>query len=506
MRLLSLLLAATLPLLALPDTIKTEGGLVKGAPGRTPGVMVFKGIPYAAPPVGDLRWKAPKAAARWEGVREAKEFSPNCMQQPYAPGSLYYQPPSPQSEDCLYLNIWSAAKSARERRPVMVWIHGGALTRGSGSAPTYDGEALARKGVVLVTINYRLGVFGFFAHPALTKESDRNSSGNYGILDQIAALEWIQKNIAAFGGDPKRVTIFGESAGSWSVNLLVATPLSRGLFHRAIGQSGGRFNTSISLADAEKAGAKIAAALGVSGGDELAQLRAKSAEDLLKQNSLAGPAVDGWMLPASVREMFESGRHNDVPVIVGSNADEGTAFVTPAMIQSPEAYKATAERRYGADSAEYLKLYPGSTQEEVATSTLNSMRDQTFMWQMRTWARLASAKGKSKAYLYFFTRVPPGPESKRYGAFHAAEIAYVFGNLQAPRPWEETDRKLSDMMSSYWVNFATTGDPNGKGLPKWPAYDTAADEHMEFGDTVAVRRNLNRAALDFLDSFFAKSR
>jgi para-nitrobenzyl esterase len=506
MRILGFLLAAAPALFALESTVKVEQGLLKGAPTAS-GVMVFKGVPYAQPPTGDLRWKAPKKAAAWEGARDAAQFPPTCMQQPYAPGSLYYQKLENLSEDCLYLNIWTAAKSAKERRPVMVWIHGGALTRGSGSTPTYDGEALVKKGVVLVTINYRLGIFGFFAHPALTKESDRNSSGNYGILDQISALEWVQKNIAAFGGDPKRVTIFGESAGSWSVNLLTATPLARGLFHRAIGQSGGRFSSSTSLAEAEKTGIKLAAALGVTGGgDELAALRAKSAEDLLKHNTLAGPAVDGWMLPASVREIFETGKHNDVPLMVGSNADEGTAFVAPEMTQSPEAYKSGIERRYGADAAEVLKLYPGATKDEVRTSMLNAMRDQTFMWQMRKWAELASSKGKSKAYLYYFTRVPPGPGSERFGAFHAAEIAYAFGNLNPPRPWEEADRKLSETMMGYWVNFAATGDPNGKGLPKWPAYQAASDEYVELGDSVSVKKNLNKPALDFLDRYFAKPR
>src|SRR5712692_3182942 len=275
---------AALPLVAIDDPVRVDGGLIAGSVGKNSDVRVYKGVPFAAPPVGDRRWKSPKPAAAWEGVRKATEFSAICYQTPYPKNSIYYREPEPLSEDCLYLNVWTAAKSAKERRPVMVWIHGGALTRGSGSVPTYDGEALARKGAVVVTINYRLGLFGFFAHPELTKESDRNSSGNYGLLDQIAALEWVQKNIAAFGGDPKRVTIFGESAGSWSVNYLMATPLAKGLFHRAIGESGGAFGVMKKLADVEQSGTKFAASVGA---DSLAALRAKSAEDLQKASALA---------------------------------------------------------------------------------------------------------------------------------------------------------------------------------------------------------------------------
>jgi para-nitrobenzyl esterase len=498
-----LLLAIQLPLLALNDPVTISTGKIAGIKGNNPEVRVYKGIPYAAAPVGDLRWKPPKAAKGWSGVREAKEFGANCMQQPYAQGSLYYQPMTTVSEDCLYLNVWTAAKSEKEKRPVMVWIHGGALTRGSGSTPTYDGEAFAAKGVVLVTINYRLGLFGFMAHPELTKESDRGSSGNYGILDQIAALEWVQKNIKAFGGDPGRVTIFGESAGSWSVNCLMATPLANGLFHRAIGESGGSFGDSLRLADAEKAGEKLAASVGAK---SIADLRAKSAEDLLKLDTGARPNVDGWMLPAPIATIFANGQHNDVPLIVGSNADEGTAFVPASMKQSPEQFKAAAERRFGPEAADYLKIYPASNDAEVRSSMLAAFRDERFSWQMRTWARLASTKGSSKAYLYFFKRVPPGPQANVYGAFHASEIAYVFGNLAPSRPWEEADRKLSAAMQQYWINFATSGDPNGKGLPKWPAYDKSRDEHMEFGDTVVVGKELLKPSLDFYDRFYAKQR
>src|SRR5580700_2558805 len=289
------LFCAAVPLCAIDDPVRVENGSLSGAPGSSPEVRVYKGVPFAAPPVGDSRWKGPKPASSWQGVRAATEFSAACYQTPYPKMSIYYRDPEPMSEDCLYLNIWTAAKSDKERRPVMVWIHGGGLTRGSGSVPFYDGEALAKKGVVLVTINYRLGIFGFFAHPELTKESDRNSSGNYGLLDQIAALEWVQKNIAAFGGDPKRVTIFGESAGSWSVNYLTATPLARGLFQRVIGESGAEFAPARKLADLEQNGVAVAKALNA---NSVADLRAKPAADLQRTQFRTGANVDGWLLPS----------------------------------------------------------------------------------------------------------------------------------------------------------------------------------------------------------------
>ena len=462
--------AATLPLsAAMQQPVRTEGGLVTGLPGHNAAVQVFKGIPYAAPPTGNLRWRAPKPAPAWKGVKAAADFSPVCLQAPYPQGSIYFRPAEPMSEDCLYLNVWTGAQAAKERRPVMVWIHGGALTRGSGSVDVYDGEALAAKGVVLVTINYRLGVFGFLAHPELTKESDRNASGNYAFLDQIAALEWVKKNIAAFGGDPKRVTIFGESAGSWSVNYLVATPLAKGLFQRAIGESGGAFAPMKTLAEAEQMGLKL--------GTSVAELRAKPAEELLKTTSLGTfpPNVDGWLLPRDVYTIFAEGKQNDVPVIVGSNANEATTLAPWPANGKAEAFAAQIKHRFGAAAEEALKIYPAENDEQARESHYASFRDFTFGWEMRTWARLQTQTGKSKAYLYYFSRKPPGPQSERLGAFHAAEIAYVFGNLTPPRPWDATDRALSDEMMSYWVNFAAKGDPNGGGLPRWAAYEKATD-------------------------------
>ncbi|MGI8744018.1 MAG: carboxylesterase/lipase family protein [Bryobacteraceae bacterium] len=495
-----------LPLFALKDPVHTANGSVSGIAGNNPEVQVYKSIPFAAPPVGALRWKAPKAAASWEGVRAADQFSPVCEQLPYPAGSIYASAAQPMREDCLYLNVWTAAKSSTEKRPVMVWIHGGALTRGSGSTPTYDGESLAAKGVVLVTINYRLGVFGFLAHPELTRESDRNASGNYGFLDQIAALEWVQNNVAAFGGDPKSVTIFGESAGSWSVNVLVASPLAKGLFQRAIGESGGNFGPMKKLAEVERSGAQFATSVGTG---SLQALRDKPAGDLLKAAAAASfPAnVDGWFLPQDVYTIFASGKQNDVPVIVGSNADEGTSLTPWPSSGTAASFTDQIKRRFGADAGGVLEIYPAPSDEEAKASHYASFRDITFGWQMRTWARLAAQTGKSKVYLYYFSHVPPGPESSRYGAFHASEIAHVFDNLKlGKRPNQEIDFKLAGMMSSYWTNFAKTGDPNGPGLPNWAAYSQSSDTALEFGDRVKPVANSHQAALDFWDRYFAKLR
>src|SRR5215216_1756975 len=352
------------------DAIRVEGGLISGS--SVDGVRSYKGIPFAAPPVGDLRWKPPQPVVAWDNVRECTEFGPQCPQAPYPQGSLFYSPPQKQSEDCLYLNVWTAAKQG-DKRPVMVWIHGGALTRGSGSTRTYDGTAFAKKGVVLVTINYRLGPLGYLAHPELTAESPNQSSGNYGVLDQIAALKWVQKNIAAFGGDPNRVTIFGESAGSWSVNTLVASPLAKALFHRAIGESGGSFGPMTYLKEdrdklpsAEKVGAAFAKAAGA---DSIKALRALPAGKIIEvfNNDPEGkkfrtqPNVDGWALPDEIRNIFAKGKQNDVPVIVGSNANEMTSLTVPATVpKTMEDYRKRVESQYGAMIKGFDAVYPAS--------------------------------------------------------------------------------------------------------------------------------------------------
>jgi para-nitrobenzyl esterase len=483
-----LLLPFSLALAA--DPIKVEQGQLTGAPASSADVRTYKGIPFAAPPVGDLRWAPPKPPAAWKDVRQATSFGNACPQTSYPTGSVYYHDPEPMSEDCLYLNVWTAAKSPSEKRPVMVWIHGGALTRGSGSLSMYDGANFARHGVILVTVNYRLGILGYFAHPGLP-------SANYGVLDQIAALRWVQKNIAAFGGDPARVTIFGESAGSWSVNLLVASPLAHGLFQRAIGESGAQFAPMRRQADAAQSGAKLG---------DLAALRAKSADELLKLPWATGAVVDGSTFSQDVYTTFAQGKQNDTPLLAGSNADEATSLTPWPPNANAAAFIAQARRTFGDSADEFLKVYPAATDVQAEAGHYASFRDQIFTWQMRTWVRMQHKTGKSKAYLYQFTRIPPGPQSDRYRAFHASEIAYVFGNLEPPRPWEAADRELSSQMLAYWVNFATRGDPNGKGLPAWPVYDEKSDKAIVFGDKISTLTGLNREALDFFDRYYERQR
>jgi para-nitrobenzyl esterase len=398
----------------------------------------------------------------------------------------------------LYLNVWSAA-AAGAKQPVMVWIHGGAWTRGAGSIAPYDGTPLAKKGVVVVTVNYRLGVFGFLALPELTAESPDHSSGNYAILDHVAALKWVQKNIAAFGGDPSRVTIFGESAGSWSVNVVQATPLAKGLFHRAIGESGGQFARTARLADAEKGGTALASAAGAG---SLAALRALPADKLNAiQSFRTGVNVDGWVLPDDVRTIFAQKKQSDVPVLVGSNANEWTTLSSPATFpKTLDDYRKRIDTQYGALAKEIDAAYPVKTEGDIAGAMLGMGRDTTFTLEMRTWARMVTAGGR-RAYLYQFTRVPPSPNAKTWGAYHAAEIPYVFGTLKnRPWPFTEIDFDLSNRMSSYWTNFAIAGDPNGAGLPKWAPYDASAEPYMELGDTVQLKNHLLKAQLDALES------
>ncbi len=473
--------------------IPTQNGILAGVPGKNDKVRVYKGIPYAAPPVGDLRWKEPQPAASWTGIKPASEFAPSCPQALYPETSPYYQSAFPRSEDCLYLNVWTASHSANVKRPVMVWIHGGGYTRGSGATPTYDGEILAAKGAVIVTVNYRLGAFGFFAHPELTRESPNHSSGNYGLLDMVAALQWVEKNIAAFGGDPKRVTIFGESAGSSAVNFLMASPLAKGLFHRVIGESGANFGRKITLAEVEQTGAKLG---------DLASLRAKSTDEVMKMAG-ARPCVDGYFLKQDVSAVFAQAKQNDVPVIAGYNADE-TRVLAPLPANATAAtVRDQLKSRYGKAFDEFAKVYPVATDTQTFDAYYDSTKDAGMGLQMRTWAREQTKSGKAPAYLYYFTRIPPGKTSATLRSYHAAEIAYVFGNLAPTRSWEDTDRKLSDAMSSYWVNFAATGNPNGKGLPKWPGYDAASDASLVFGNVIQVKKQVNKAGLDFFEKHTA---
>ena len=500
--------------------VTVEGGQLAGAPSPLgEEVMVYRGVPFAAPPVGDLRWRPPAPTPAWDGVRDAAQAAPACMQNPIpaAVSTFYDAGVDRMDEDCLYLNVWTAA-GGEDRAPVLVWIHGGGLAIGNGADITYDGTRLAQRGVVLVTVNYRLGAFGYLAHPLLSAESEHGASGNYGTLDQVAALGWVQRNIAAFGGDPSRVAIFGESAGSWSVNHLMASPLARGLFHAAIGESGGGFGSRGGAApkgEIESAGERfVEALLGDGAAPSLEAMRAAGADavqavapDLVRSTA----NVDGWVFPDSVYDIFAAGRQHDVPVIVGSNADEMTMLGGAAGAETLEQYRETIRNEYGEHADALLAAFPAATDEEAQRARMASGTDATFGWEMRTWARMMETVS-SPAYLYFFSRVPPAPDADRYGAYHTAEIPYVFDNFgvsphpYANRDYTDTDRRLSDILASYWVNMAATGNPNGEGLPEWPAYDPEADAALHVGDAITVERGIRKDRLDFFDRYYAALR
>jgi para-nitrobenzyl esterase len=497
------------------DPIRVTGGLIEGGFSSDDQVVrVYKGVPYAAPPVGDLRWKPPRPVVPWDGLRKATEFSAECPQTSPPEGSFYYRPPQPQSEDCLHLNVWTAARAADEQRPVMVWIHGGGLQRGSGSGNFYDGDALARKGPIVVTFNYRINVFGFFAHPRLTAESPYHSSGNYGILDQIAALEWVRDNIALFGGDPDQVTIFGESAGGLSVCLLTCTPLSRGLFHGAISQSGAYgLGAMMPLRSAEANGVRFAEALGCQDApDPLMALRQKNAEELVEaiySTQRSGPdpvrfrfnqCVDGRVFPEEIGKTISNGRQHDVPVIVGLNSHEASVRASFMTDMTAERFRSQARQRYNDRADEFLELYPADSDDDVIGAYIASAVDSGQLRGAVRWVR-GMERVDSPGYLYYFTRVPPGPNSEILGAYHAAEIPYVFDNLhRSQRPYEDTDSRLSDIASSYWVNFAISGIPGGAGLPWWPPYDSRAGYFIELGDKVEAKQHLHEEQVEFFES------
>ncbi len=474
--LLLLLLAVSQPGLAM-ELVTPSGKLQGAASPRSSDIAVFKGIPYAVAPTGARRWTYAERHPGWQGVRNATRFSPACAQHPYPEGSFFARSSEPASEDCLYLNVWSSMPEG-DALPVMVWIHGGALTRGSGSAATYDGTELAKKGVVLVTINYRLGVFGYMAHPELSAEVRSNSSGNYGTSDQIQALRWVKNNIAAFGGDPNNVTIFGESAGSWSVNHLVSSPEAEGLFHRAIGQSGGNFRKLPELKrgenSAESRGVALQQKLGLG---SIAAMRQLDGHELLQADDGRSyrAIVDGKFIPEQLYRMFERGQFNRVPVMLGYNAEEGTTLGALRMLpKSAQAYKATLQQRFGSAADEIGRLYPSN---DIRKSILALSSDAGFGWNMHYWAAKSVQHG-ADAFMYYFTHQPLGAE---LGAFHAAEIVYAFNNVSyTPAFGSGPNPQLAKEISDYWVRFATYGNPNGKAPGVWPGYTSEAKGYMEF--------------------------
>jgi carboxylesterase type B len=467
-------------------------------------MRVFKGIPFAAPPVGSLRWRPPQPVESWAGVRPADQFGARCMQPGGGPGGRRAAPSAaaPMSEDCLYLNVWTEAASASERRPVIVWSHGGALTVGTGSG--LDGEALARKGAVVVTYNYRLGPFGFFSHPELTRESARNASGNYGLMDLVAVLRWVQRNISAFGGDPNRVTVAGQSGGGRLTRAVVASSQGKGLVHRAIAHSAPvRIDRMWTLAESEAAGQAEAAKIGAA---TLAALRAKPADEIQRGMQTGRLVVDGWYVTEDVSITIAEGRHNRVDLLVGSNKDEANfVSILPASpffgIEKTTAQQFTgdARRRFGSKATAFLDLYPaGASDDDARASLREAFRDEA-AWNAREWALAQTRAGGGKAYLYYFVFEPhalPGQPDR--GAQHGVEIPYAFDTPD--ESWTEVDRALADAMSSYWVNFATRGDPNGAGLPQWPPLQPTARERLILGPRIEVGPGLDAGRVALFDA------
>jgi para-nitrobenzyl esterase len=522
----------------IPEQVKIDTGILAGTVSTgQPGVRVFKGIPFAAPPLGDNRWRAPQPVAKWDGVRKADAFGAPCIASAPAParggggqgrggGAAPGAAPATQaaapreparSEDCLYANVWTSANNANDRRPVMVWIYGGGFTSGSGGTAWYDGENLAAKGPVIVTFNYRLGTFGFFAHPELAKESGRNASGNYGMMDAIAMLQWVKKNISAFGGDPNNVTIAGESAGANMIGALVGSPQAKGLFQRAIAESGAWMGLMMAKmnpsAQAQENGAKAMAALNVK---SIAELRAKPLAELTGLTS-SGLVIDGYIIPEDLSLTFKNGKQNAVDVLVGSNKDEanfgicngaglpGVAGRGGASGVTLEAFKTNAQRRFGDASGDFVKLYGVTSDADTQPAAHIACADE-INWNMRQWAA-AQAKAGKKSYTYFFTRIPmQNGQPSAQGATHTAEISYAFNNPkgQANQTWDDVDTKLADTMSSYWVNFITKGDPNGTGLPTWPQYRDINSKVMVLGNTVQPEAAPPVEKLKFYDAAYLR--
>ncbi len=479
----------------------TEAGLVQGCSEQ--GLTVYRGIPFAAPPVGELRWKAPQPVARWEGVRPAREFAPD----PYQGDGK-----GKVSEDCLYLNVWTPARTPEEKLPVLVWIYGGGFSFGSTSTPVHNGEHLARKGVVLVTLNYRVGTLGFLAHPELSAETAGRVSGNYGLQDQIAALRWIRRNIAAFGGDPGKVTLFGESAGGISVSMLCASPEAAGLFRAAISQSGGNFGPTRpttfpgenmrGLRAAEQSGVAYAARAGAA---SLAELRKLPPGKLPGGwgSGTAWPIVDGWIIPGDQSELYQKGHYNDVDVLIGYNSDEGLSF---AHEKTPAEYVASTRLRYGPHAEALLAAYPAGS-ASVGRAARNLMRDAAFGWQTWNWARLQARTGKARVFLYHFDRhaqQPAGSPAADHGMPHGVDVPYVFQTLDRnDTRLGAGDFAISESVANYWVNFAKFGDPNGPGLPAWPRFSEETPKVMHFRETATVGTVPDAGALEVLDRYFA---
>lgn len=466
--------------------VKIDTGMLEG---KTAGrVRTFLGIPYAAPPVGELRWKAPAPAAEWKSVRKATEFGARCMQGPIYPDMVFRD--SGPSEDCLTLNVWTVAKKNDAKLPVMVWVYGGGFQAGATSEPRQDGTELAKQDVVVVSMNYRLGIFGFLVLPELMTESEHNSAGNYGLLDQLAALQWVHRNIAEFGGDPGNVTIFGESAGSFSVSALMASPLAKGLMHRVIGESGAAFDSAAlpSLPAEVRAQKDLEFVTKTLHAPTLKELRTIPAEKLQDiafkaatgdDRTRFSQCVDGYFLPEPAPAIFAAGKQNDVPLMAGWNQDEASFSVVKAPLdQAMQKLNAAAKQRFGDKADEFLRLYPATNNEVARRSMEDFAGDQFIAWSTWSWMEAQTKSGKAPVYRYRFDLAPPatGKDPAAMGAYHSAEIPYVFGtlNLDKSRRWRPEDYALSAQMRKYWTNFTKSGNPNVAGAPQWPEYQSSS--------------------------------
>jgi para-nitrobenzyl esterase len=498
--------------------VKTDQGEVEGVFTDDHAVIAFKGIPYAAPPVGDLRWQPPQPPARWKHTLAAKDFGSHCLQSGSYPDMIFHDPGP--SEDCLTLNVWAPAKTTRGSLPVMVWIYGGGFVSGSTSENRQDGQFLAHRDVIVVSMNYRLGIFGFFAHPELTAESPHHASGNYGLLDQVAALKWVNANIAAFGGDPSNVTIFGESAGSFAVSALMASPLARGLFTKAIGESGGAFSSPRQPTETREAleQRNLAFSQAAFHTASLAELRKLPADTILQAATAKttpppprfGISVDGYFLPDSVPNIYAAGHQAHIPLLAGWNADEARGQVllakTPTTVAS---FTGTAQTQFGDKAEAFLAVYPAATDAEAIQSAGDFASDSFISFSTWRWLEAQVATGSSPVYRYRLDLGSPGDKNHRaiLGAFHSDDIEYVFGTLDS-RPeavWRDEDRKLSDQIGSYWTNFARTGDPNATGLPQWPTYNARDDwQVMHLDANSQARPDTQRSRYLFLDSVWSK--
>ncbi|MEG9552492.1 MULTISPECIES: carboxylesterase/lipase family protein [Streptomyces griseus group] len=503
-------------------TVPTREGPVRGVLNDERDVEIFAGIPYARPPVGDLRWRPPQPPEPRQGLLSADRFS----DVPVQPASTFLTRalsqvveaplentllnPYPVSEDSLYLNIWRSRKPASAKLPVIVYIPGGGFATGSGALPLYDGESLASRGeTIAVTINYRLGVLGFLSHPALAEESAAGASGNYGVLDQIAALRWVRQNIAAFGGDPDRVTIAGQSAGGESVCVLGATPRAKGLVDGIIGGGGACMGTrgNTERGDqydtgpvAEDAGRRLSERLGGATVEEMRRMPVERVVDAAKSlKSHWRPSIDGLVLDRTPAEIYAAGDQLDVPTLVGSNANEASL----ALLSPPDAdvagYRKKVRQEHGADADLFLRLYPGETEAQVLDSLLQAETDKIMTRAMRRWGTLQTRTGKADVYAYYFAHVPPEAGLRRFGAYHGAEVMYAYDNLgkDGDAAYGQRDHTLRDQMSGFWINFARTGDPNGPGLPAWPTLREEAEKVMRFDGGSAVAPRPRPDAVDF---------